>query len=412
MESTGETTKGNRILYSDPVSALPTLLARIQDLCSKERSKAGADASDYNIFRIVDVAGSEIVHSAFLAHLLNPLETHGRKDLFLSLFLKEIGIDGFASERAVVLTEHHIGSITETYGQGGRIDIVISDRALGREIYLENKLYAKDQQCQILRYHNHNPRAHILYLTLCGSEASRYSLGNLPPAYQPISYREHIVRWLKVCLGKVGDVPSLREILRQYLALIESLTGTNRSDIMNKNIVDEALKNPTTQEATFALLACQNQIRERFVREHIFPLLQSCAELAGLKFEGDDSKQFDHKSNWGWSFESPEWSHVRVRFMFSGPLCRMIYGVAWRNGPQPDLMPSISTVIPAAGKTQEWWPCYFDMTSFAAWNDGFFQAMCDESSQSRFRDEINHMAGHMKGVAASIEAVLANAAKE
>ena len=112
-----------------------------------------AKGEGYNIFRVIDMTANETsVHSAFLADLLSPKGLHGMGDVFLRLFIEQIGLKtDFMTEKACVEREKYIGTVTKT--TGGRLDILIDDTA-GKSIIIENKIYATDQENQLIRYSN------------------------------------------------------------------------------------------------------------------------------------------------------------------------------------------------------------------------------------------------------------------
>ena len=85
----------------------------------------------------------------------------------------------------------------------GRIDILVTDNS-SNAILIENKIYAKDQNSQLLRYSKYGnskqKSCSLLYLTLYGSKPSIESLaGLLEGEYQTISYSQNIVKWLEAC---------------------------------------------------------------------------------------------------------------------------------------------------------------------------------------------------------------------
>ena len=71
--------------------------------------------------------------------------------------------------------ELHIGKQTEE--EGGRLDIICQDRN-SNKIIIENKIHAPDQINQLLRYHNYDKNATLIYLNLYGGEPTELSLGN------------------------------------------------------------------------------------------------------------------------------------------------------------------------------------------------------------------------------------------
>lgn len=129
----------------------------------------------FNIFNTLGVQSNEVrLHSAFIAELLNPDGDHGIDSEFLVSFMKSIGlpynyiVSSKVNKREIV--EREIGHKTDT--TGGRIDIIIED---GRNaIIIENKIYATDQENQLLRYYNYAIEKFggghfvLLYLTLDG----------------------------------------------------------------------------------------------------------------------------------------------------------------------------------------------------------------------------------------------------
>src|SRR5690606_9164250 len=102
--------------------------------------------------------------------------------------------------------EKHIGQKTDD--EGGRIDIYITDRH-GDTICIENKIYAGEQEGQMLRYNNFTQKhksSHLFFLTLRGREAQ--SGGENTKIY-PISYEKHIIEWLEFCKKEAVDLPIL-----------------------------------------------------------------------------------------------------------------------------------------------------------------------------------------------------------
>ena len=70
---------------------------------SKFREMSEAQSTELDLFRVLRVQDSELVHSNFLAWLLNPAGTHGIQEYFLRNFL----------ERTVVSARNALGHIAE-----------------------------------------------------------------------------------------------------------------------------------------------------------------------------------------------------------------------------------------------------------------------------------------------------------
>ena len=208
----------------------------------------------YNLFKVIDMTSNETsVHSAFLADLLNPKGLHHMGDVFLRLFTDEFLNDiSFSTETAVVEREKHIGPVTAT--TGGRLDIIVTD-ADRKAIIIENKIYASDQENQLIRYHNYaekNTSEHkLFYLSLDGTvhdedKTAKHDNKELieEEHYFAISYESDILKWLEQCREKVVDKPLIREGISHYINLIKHLTNQTISKEMEKDLKDLILENP------------------------------------------------------------------------------------------------------------------------------------------------------------------------
>src|SRR5690554_517731 len=188
----------------------------------------------FNLFSIMQMESAENkTHSNFIAELLNPLGSHQKGNVFLKLFLDQFCKDHLDSETTKVKVEQSIGlvNIDESDGRnssGGRIDIFLRDKN-GNSISIENKIYASDQQHQIVRYYNYNTlKNKVLYLTLFGDEPSESSKKELKSGehFFKLSYQKDIVEWLEKCLKESVDHPILRESIKQYIVLLKKLTNS------------------------------------------------------------------------------------------------------------------------------------------------------------------------------------------
>lgn len=208
----------------------------------------------YNLFKVIDMTSNETsVHSAFLADLLNPKGLHHMGDTFLRLFTNEF-LNGmsFSTETAIVEREKYIGPVTAT--TGGRLDIIVTD-ADRKAIIIENKIYASDQENQLIRYHNYaekNTSEHkLFYLSLDGTvhdedKTAKHDNKELieEEHYFTISYESDILKWLEQCREKVVDKPLIREGISHYINLIKHLTNRTMSKEMEKDLKDLILENP------------------------------------------------------------------------------------------------------------------------------------------------------------------------
>ena len=137
------------------MNTLQHLLDKIDSVVKKNNQLLDATGGRFNVFQIIGVTTDETrLHSAFINELLNVKGSHGLKDKPLKSFIRHCIDDEFDFQTmdAVSKTEHYIG--VKKQDEGGRIDIIIRDNN-NRAIIIENKIYAGDQEFQMLRYQNH-----------------------------------------------------------------------------------------------------------------------------------------------------------------------------------------------------------------------------------------------------------------
>lgn len=223
------------------------ILERVAEISAKYEQLNKISGNAFNVFDVINVTTNEVrLHSRFIAELLNPKGSHGQDDLFLKLFIEQLGIE-IDTKSATVIVEKYIGVKTAT--TGGYLDIYISDKK-GNSITIENKIYAGDQEHQLLRYYNFSPN-NLLYLNLDGNPPAEssyistakntsefYGKTSLDPKkdFEIISYKNDIKNWLTTCRKEAVELPLLREGITHYLNLIKILTGQSGNDKMNTEI--------------------------------------------------------------------------------------------------------------------------------------------------------------------------------
>jgi len=212
------------------------ILKKVAEISNKYEQLNKISGNTFNVFEVINVTTNEVrLHSKFVAELLNPKGSHGQNDVFLQLFVNQFDIQ-LDTTSVTIEVEKHIGTKTKT--TGGYLDIYISD-AKGHNIIIENKIYAIDQENQLLRYYNFK-KDNILYLTLFGDKPSKNSYGTLKidEDFKLISYKNDIVDWLINCRKEAVELPLLREGITHYINLIKILTGQSASNKMNTEITD------------------------------------------------------------------------------------------------------------------------------------------------------------------------------
>ena len=234
------------------VDTLKALLIQIPQISKHYDKIATLTGENFNVFRTLKLESSEVqMHSAFLAEFLNPQGTHGQSDLYLRLFLEQfkewekLKASNFDTKSASAKVEEYIGSIDADYTKGGRIDILLTDQN-DNHIIIENKIYAKDQKNQLVRYHEFDDKAPIFYLNLDETEPTDWSTGGQldKNQYLVISYRTDIVQWLEKCRKESVSLPIIRETIAQYTNLLRYLTNQTTGDKMKKEIEKLIMSNP------------------------------------------------------------------------------------------------------------------------------------------------------------------------
>lgn len=212
---------------------------------------------DYSVLETAIKGNEEMVHSSVIASLLDTRGSHGQKCRFLKLFLGCLPeqFKSFDPSGARTACERYIGKMTED--SGGRVDICIENSS-GQMIVIENKIFAGDQEHQILRYvkflrgrplTRDGVEFPVLYLTPDGHSPSDDSTQTdgmqcrCGEDYVCISYKDVIVPWLDKCINEMEDKPHLKEHLTTYRDIIrKKVLGMDRKkDIIN--IIERTEKN-------------------------------------------------------------------------------------------------------------------------------------------------------------------------
>lgn len=259
-----------------------SFLKLIKSICHQRDLMIDEKNYNFNIFKVIGMQADEVkLHSTFLAELFNPKGSHGMGDLFLVEFLNKCSfIDGaFDESKVEVEIEKYIGEIPENKKTGGRLDIFITDRA--QTIIIENKIYAPDQEKQLVRYHNYNANAHIIYLTLDGHSPTDNSICDLEENshYHCMSYAKDVVEWLERCLTIVREKPLFYNTLLQYINTIKELTNQSLIPTMDR-VLSAAIKNNI--EASIEIEKIMPKIRNEFHRE-FWELLVNSLGVTPLK---------------------------------------------------------------------------------------------------------------------------------
>jgi len=217
----------------------------LQEAYEKSKDYLYEDSLRFNLLSIIEKDRDEAhVHSKVIYNLLS--QDWGKKDkeTFLTLFLKEIGIeDENIYDKNWEVTREKAFDLDTIKG---RLDFEIKSKDC---IYIiEMKIDAGDQPEQLIRYQEFAKEQHkkykIFYLTLDGHNASKKSIGeeenleeNEKVEYTNISFKEEILNWLGNCLKLVERKENKSACINQYIASINKILGEK-----NTKIKDNILK--------------------------------------------------------------------------------------------------------------------------------------------------------------------------
>jgi hypothetical protein len=199
-------------------------LRRIQGQAREFERK---EAPGFNVFRVLGIESWEVyTHTPFLRELLNPCGTHGQGPLFWIRFCRLLGLPEMDAS-------HPAWRVVQW--QRENVDIRIENHQLGKAMFIENKVYSGAHSGQLTTYFeiwkNQFPKGGaFVYLSIHGGipDAAGFREHALFPKtviineLSTISYKDDIKKWLQVCLFEIEPL-RLREILRQYLDLIDYL---------------------------------------------------------------------------------------------------------------------------------------------------------------------------------------------
>lgn len=335
------------------------LLDEINLINKKYETILNRSGENFNVFKILEVEANETrLHSAFLAELLNPNGSHGRGDIFLKLFLSALSLNSidFQTEDAKVIIEKYIGRIDDHKTNDGRIDISIED-IKGNRIFIENKIFAGDQENQMIRYHNHDPKAKLFYLTLDGHEPSEWSKGSLIEGvdFWCIDYRFIIQPWLEECRKEAVEFPILRESITQYIHLIKHLTNQTINENMNQELITIIIKDKNYLSAAFSIYSTVDAACDQ--------LLQKLEELA-KEIASELDLQCDFHSNgnnyFTIYFYKSNWKLSSIAFQYQNKHHKLAFGIL-RDEPVENLKDHYGLKLSKQleslnGYPEPWWP--------------------------------------------------------
>lgn len=275
------------------------MLSDIQTIINHHQKDHATKASRFNLFEVLRITSDEVrLHSRLLAELLDPKGAHDQGTALLDLFLDHCGCNVIFPDtsRVRVLVEHYLGVTTPT--SGGRIDLLLIDDQQNAVI-IENKIFAGDQENQLLRYtHFGNQLAsrggtyQLVYLTLHGTPASDKSTGKTlkEDDYSTIAYAQQIRQWLGDAITQFQHVPKLAIALEHYQQLIERLTGQNMNHALEQEIAERIIQDGQSFETAKAIANTLGAAKQRLLSQFGDDLAKRIVST----FEGSHVEQSKH----------------------------------------------------------------------------------------------------------------------
>jgi hypothetical protein len=203
------------------MTELDDLFKSISDLRDEHNDKG-----EFNAFHAIGFKKQEVMHSKFIATLLDPKSQHGKKNQFLESFITQIGIQDFSLENILICTEKK--------AERRSIDITIENS--DSIIIIENKVWAEDQLHQLEDYYKYcitiYKKVKVVYLTPYGHFPSNQSLGETlkKEMVKCISYEKDIIPWIEECTKQADG--RLQYSLQMYIEVLRVLI--NRDKYMNE----------------------------------------------------------------------------------------------------------------------------------------------------------------------------------
>lgn len=254
----------------------------------KSVSEIASTTSESTLFDMMGNGSREIVHSAIIGFLLNP-KAHDGGEMCLKEFIRfipQIALGGFSPDfNTNVELEKDLGPVSVNCPKptGGDVDIFIEDKN-GHALVIENKIYATDGDCQLLRYHNSlndSGKPHtLIYLTLFRKTPSDKSLGRVlgkskdieplnPKLVTNITYSE-INEWLSKIKKYCNS--TIVQNIEQYQSLINKL-------IMKEQLTNKILSSGESYKAAIKVAENLEDARMTLKREFIYNLRMKLTEL-------------------------------------------------------------------------------------------------------------------------------------
>ena len=333
-----------------------TLLEEISKIVKEQNAEEKRSGAHFNVFSILNAETDEVnTHCRLLFELLNPFGSHGWGDCFLREFFSTVLHKAYPTCSVHVYREYPI-----TRSSTGRIDLLLKGNGFCYPI--EVKINAGDQELQLKRYSDFAAYAQdnqVYYLTLDGHLPSETSIGQeMGTKVECISFSNEIREWLMKCINIAEAIPSISEILRQYVSLLEQMTGSEQEDEYMKQISDVISSSRENYESAVAISQAMPTIYEKMMVRVFDEIREHIGDRLDLLFADYLEKAHDYNHNLRYTFPCIVY---RLSEQEGQNLCFIIEvywtlycGLAFYDKKSNKRLEKLTRSLPDAGNTEAW----------------------------------------------------------
>ena len=285
---------------------------------------------DFNCFDYIEP--NELRLSQILADLLAPSGSHAQGGLFLDVFLRRIGLHSWVDQQvSSVETEDPTTGID----RDRRVDIRMRWTD-GRELVIENKPWANDQDDQLRDYIKELQELgvrewHVVYLGGTRAEPSEDSL-TASEREQRVqdkkltltTYGDLIIPWLTECMG-LCESDRFRWFLGEFKAYVLEAFEGERDMVERSAVVQKVVNLGENVEAAFEIQAAWREVRAN-LRDTLQTELEALCKPKNWTFCWD--MNFQQYSSFGVYYSGATNNCYRLYFEFGGSDFRFLaFGV-------------------------------------------------------------------------------------
>lgn len=316
------------------ISSVKNLLGHVSQVVKNHEKTLRSTGNGFSFIHALDLERDEArFHTRFIRYLLNPEAGHYQGDKFLKLFFDVMEI-GESTGGFIVEIEKPIGKRDWENVEGGRIDLLISNKSTKIAYAIEVKIYALEQREQLRRYSNYlsrefkDEKSKVFFLTLEGGQSESHKTFE---KYTCISFSTRMLKWIEECLHASIDQPLIRETLSQYISNIKRLTNQNPDNQMNQEILNLITRDADSFKAFEAINSSQTKLYQIF-GENLVRVLKENTDLKEMGFQIELSSKKIPNTDAEISFRFENSSSERIMLYWLG---KGIIAIGMHTGNKP-----------------------------------------------------------------------------